>query len=124
MKISQLPGLLVLMMLPGLVYAGSYAPLADFSRVCHKPQCQLTTTMHPSFLKKWTPPAEYFKIPIYPKAILVSAMRSGPAKLHGKVYQTFPSAILPSPDPQKIYVLEIGEMLPDQKDEYRSWIAS
>ena len=103
MKISQLSGLLVLMMLPGLAYAGSYAPLADFSKVSNKPQCQLTTSMHQSFLKKWTPPAKYFKIPVYSNAVLVSAIPSGTAKVQGKNYRTFPSAILLSPDsPAKI----------------------
>ena len=103
MKKSLLPSLLVLIMSPVLVHADSYAPLADFSKSSQTPQCQLSANMHESFLKEWTPPAKYFKIPAYPNAVLVSAMRSGTAKVQGKNYKTFPSAILLSPDsPAKI----------------------
>ena len=103
MKKSLFPSFLVLITLTGLVYAGSYAPLADFSKTGQTPECQLSASMHESFLKKWTPPSKYFKIPVYPNAVLVSAMRSGTANVQGKSYKTFPSAILLSPDsPAKI----------------------
>ena len=99
MKRSLLLSLLLLILLPGLNHAGSYAPLADFSRASNNPQCRLSSSMHESFLKKWTPPAKYFKIPVYPNAVLVSALKSGTANVQGKNYRTFPSAILLSPDP-------------------------
>lgn len=86
-----------LLLLPNLAYASSYAPLADFSAVRQNAQCQMTT-LHESFLKNWTPPADYFIIPAYPQAKLVSAIPSGTANIKGKNYQTFPSAVLLSPD--------------------------
>ncbi len=91
-----------LLFLPGLAYASSYAPLADFSAVRQNAQCQLTT-LQESFLKNWTPSADFFLVPAYPQAKLASAIPSGTAKIEGKNYQTFPSAILLSSDsPQAI----------------------
>jgi hypothetical protein len=87
-----------LLLLPNLAQASSYAPLADFSKVRQNTQCQLTT-LHESFLKSWTPPANFFMVPAYPHAKLVSAIPSGTANIKGKHYQTFPSAVLLSPDP-------------------------
>ncbi len=87
----------LLLLIPNLVQASSYAPLADFSAVRQNPRCQLTT-LHESFLKNWTPPAHYFGVPAYPHANLASAIPSGTANIKGKNYQTFPSAILLSPD--------------------------
>jgi hypothetical protein len=87
-----------LLLLPNLAYASSYAPLADFLAVRQNAQCQLTT-LHESFLKNWTPPADYFMVPAYPQAKLASAIPSGTANIKGKNYQTFPSAILLSSDP-------------------------
>ena len=86
-----------LLLLPNLAQASSYAPLADFSAVRQNAQCQLTT-LHESFLKSWTPPANFFMVPAYPHAKLVSAIPSGTANIKGKNYQTFPSAVLLSPD--------------------------
>ena len=98
MKKFHLLSLVSLIVLPTLTYAGSYAPLADFSLVNNNPQCRLTT-MHQSFLNSWTPPAQFFMVPPYPNAVLASAMPSGNAQIHGQAYQTFPSAVLLSPDP-------------------------
>jgi hypothetical protein len=93
---------LVLLMMPTVVHGSSYAPLADFSAVSKNPQCRLTS-MHESFLQHWTPPAQYFPIPPYPNAVMVSAMPSGKAQIHGQAYQTLPSAVLLTPDlPEKI----------------------
>ncbi|MEX0829286.1 MAG: hypothetical protein WD032_03515 [Nitrospirales bacterium] len=89
--------LVSLLLLPNLAQASSYAPLADFSAVRQNAQCQLTT-LHESFLKSWTPPANFFMVPAYPHAKLVSAFPSGTANIKGKTYQTFPSAVLLSPD--------------------------
>ncbi len=86
-----------LFLLPNVAQANSYAPLADFSAVRQNPQCQLTT-LHESFLKNWTPPANFFMVPPYPRAKLVSAIPSGTATIQGKQYKTFPSAVLLSPD--------------------------
>ncbi len=98
MKKSHLLSLITLIIFPALTQAGSYAPLADFSAVSKNPQCRLTT-MQESFLKNWTPPAQYFMIPPYPNAVLASAMPSGSAQIHGQAYQTLPSAVLLTPDP-------------------------
>jgi hypothetical protein len=89
--------LLWVLVLPSLAHASSYAPLADFSVVRQNAQCQLTT-MQESFLKNWTPPANFFMVPAYPHAKLASAIPSGTANIQGKKYQTFPSAVLLSPD--------------------------
>lgn len=89
--------LALLMMLPTLATGSSYAPPADFSAVSRNPQCRLTS-MHQSFLQHWTPPAQYFPIPPYPNAVLVSAIPSGKAQVHGQAYQTLPSAVLLTPD--------------------------
>lgn len=98
----HLLSLILLMVLPALAYGSSYAPLADFSLVSENPQCRLTS-MHESFLHHWTPPAHFFKIPPYPHAVLVSAMPSGNAQVHGQAYLTLPSAVLLTPDmPEKI----------------------
>ncbi len=94
--------LISLMVLPSTVFAGAYAPLADFSTINNNPQCRLTN-MHQSFLKTWTPPAQYFMVPPYPNAVMASAMPSGNAQIHGQAYQTLPSVVLLTPDPpQKI----------------------
>lgn len=110
-KFHQL-SLVSLIVLPTLAYAGSYAPLADFSAVSKNPQCRLTT-MHESFLNNWTPPAQYFPVPPYPNAVLASAMPSGNAQIHGQGYQTFPSAVLLTPDPPakilEFYKGSVGE---------------
>jgi hypothetical protein len=98
MKKSHLLSLVTLIVFPTLAHASSYAPLADFSAVSNNPQCRLTT-MQESFLKNWTPPAQYFMIPPYPNAVLASAMPSGSAQIHGQSYQTLPSAVLLTPDP-------------------------
>ncbi len=100
------------LLLPNLAYAGSYAPLADFSAVRQIAQCQLTT-LQESFLKTWTPPADYFMVPAYPQAKLASAIPSGTANIKGKNYQTFPSAILLSSDPPQaiiaFYIKTLGK---------------
>lgn len=98
MKKSYWLSLVSLIVLPTLAYAGSYAPLADFSAVSKNPQCRLTT-MQESFLNNWTPPARYFIVPPYPNAVLASAMPSANAQIHGQAYQTIPSAVLLTPDP-------------------------
>lgn len=98
MKKFPLLSLVWLIILPTLAYAGSYAPLADFSTVSENPQCRLTT-MHESFLESWTPPAQYFKIPAYPNAVLSSAMPSSHVQIHGEAYETLPSAVFLTPDP-------------------------
>lgn len=95
--------LLGLLFVPSLTQAGPYAPLADFSTVQQNPKCQLTT-LHESFLKNWTPPANFFMVPAYPQAKLASAIPSGTAHIKGKKYQTFPSAVLLSPDSPKTIV--------------------
>lgn len=88
--------------LPAIALAASYAPVADFSRVKTNPQCRLTI-MNESFLKNWTPAANFFMAPPYPGATLISAIPSGKAQSHGQSYQTLPSAVLLSPDsPDKI----------------------
>ena len=97
MKKFHLLNLVSLTLLPTLVYAGSYAPLADFSAVSKNSQCRLAT-MHQSFLNHWTPPAQYFMVPPYPNAVLASAMPIGNAQIHGQAYQTLPSAVLLTPD--------------------------
>jgi len=110
MKKYGLYHLLWLLLLPSLSYASSYAPLADFSVVRQNAQCQLTT-MHESFLKNWTPPANFFMVPAYPHAKLASAIPSGTANIQGKNYQTFPSAVLLSPDsPEKIIAFYINTL--------------
>ncbi|MCA9463090.1 MAG: hypothetical protein KC563_12485 [Nitrospira sp.] len=91
------------MVLPTMALAASYAPVADFSRVGSNPQCRLTT-MHESFLNNWTPGANFFQVPAYPNAILTSAMASGKAQVHGRSYQTLPSAVLLSSDPPEAVV--------------------
>ncbi len=98
MKKSYWLSLLSLIVLPTLAYAGSYAPLADFSAVSKNPQCRLTTMLE-SFLRNWTPPAQYFMVPPYPNAVMASAMSSANAQIHGQSYQTIPSAVLLTPDP-------------------------
>ncbi len=97
MKKLKLHHLLWVLLLPSLAHASSYAPLADFSAVRQNAQCQLTT-LHETFLKNWTPPSGYFMVPAYPKSKLASAIPSGTATIKGKNYQTFPSAVLLSPD--------------------------
>jgi hypothetical protein len=97
MKTLNLYHILWLVLLPSLAHANSYAPLADFSAVRQNAQCQLTT-LHETFLKTWTPPKGYFKVPAYSQAKLASAIPSGTATIKGKTYQTFPSAVLLSPD--------------------------
>ena len=97
MKKLCLYHVLWLLLLPNLTLASSYAPLADFSAIRQNSQCQLTT-LHESFLKNWTPPTDYFMVPAYPHAKLASAFPSGTANIKGKNYQTFPSAVLLSPD--------------------------
>ena len=62
MKKYCLYHLLWVLVLPSLAHASSYAPPADFSTVRQNAQCQLTT-MHESFLKNWTPPANFFLVP-------------------------------------------------------------
>lgn len=103
--------LIWLLLLPNLAQASSYAPLPDFSAVRQNAQCQLTT-LHESFLKNWTPPANFFMVPAYPHAKLVSAFPSATANIKGKNYQTFPSAVLLSPDsPETIiafYIKTLG----------------
>lgn len=89
--------MLWLLLLPNLAQASSYAPLADFSAVRQNAQCQLTT-LQESLLKNWTPPANFFMVPAYPHAKLAGAIPSGTANIKGKNYQTFPSAVLLSPD--------------------------
>jgi hypothetical protein len=102
MKPFHLLNLVSLIILPTLAYGSSYAPLADFSSVSKNPECRLTS-MHESFLHHWTPPAHFFMIPPYPNAVLVSAMPSGNAQVHGQAYQTLPSAVLLTPDlPEKV----------------------
>ncbi len=103
MKKFCLYHLIWLLLLPNLAHASSYAPLADFSAVRQNAQCQLTT-LHESFLKDWTPPADYFLVPAYPQAKLASAIPSGTANIKGKNYQTFPSAILLSSDPPQAII--------------------
>jgi hypothetical protein len=103
MKKFCLYHLIWLLLLPNLAHASSYAPLADFSAVRQNAQCQLTT-LHESFLKDWTPPADYFLVPAYPQAKLASAIPSGTANIKGKIYQTFPSAILLSSDPPQAII--------------------
>src|SRR5210317_2174202 len=76
-----------LLLLPSLAHANSYAPLADFSAVRQNSQCQLTT-LQESFLKNWTPSADYFIVPAYPQAKLTSAIPSGTANIKGKNYRT------------------------------------
>lgn len=98
MKKFHLLSLVFLIILPTLAYGNSYAPIADFSAVSKNPQCRLTA-MQESFLKNWTPPAQYFMVPPYPNAVLASAMPSGNAQIHGQAYQTLPSAVLLTPDP-------------------------
>lgn len=95
--------LLGLLFVPSWAQAGPYAPLADFSAVRQNAQCQLTT-LHESFLKNWTPPANYFMVPAYPQAKLASAIPSGTAHINGKNYRTFPSAVLLSPDDPKMVI--------------------
>ena len=86
----------------GLVFGSTYAPVADFTPVHGNPHCRFTS-LHETFLKAWTPPAGYFKIPPYPNSVLLSAMPSKTAHIHGKEYRTFPSAVLLSSDsPQQI----------------------
>ncbi len=86
----------------GLTFGNTYAPVADFTPVHQNPHCRFTA-LHETFLKDWTPPKDYFKIPPYPNAILLSAMPSKTAHIQGKEYRTFPSAVLLSPDsPQQI----------------------
>lgn len=97
MKKYCLVPLLWLLLFPSLAYASSYAPLADFAAVRQNAQCQLTT-LHESFLKNWTPPANFFLVPAYPHAKLASAIPSGTATIKGKNYKTFPSAMLLSTD--------------------------
>ena len=92
--------LLGLLFFPTLAQADPYAPLADFSTVRQNPKCQLTT-LHESFLKNWTPSANFFMVPAYPHAKLASAIPSGTAHIKGKNYKTFPSAVLLSPDSPK-----------------------
>jgi hypothetical protein len=92
-----------LLLLPSLAHANSYAPLADFSDVRQNSQCQLTT-LQESFLKNWTPSADYFIVPAYPQAKLTSAIPSGTANIKGKNYRTFPSAILLSSDPPQAII--------------------
>ncbi len=103
MKKSCLFHLVWLLLLPSLAYASSYAPLANFSAVHQHAQCQLTT-LQESFLKNWTPPANFFMVPAYPHARLASAIPSGTANIKGKNYQTFPSAILLSSDPPQAII--------------------
>jgi len=99
-----------LLLFPNLSYASSYAPLADFGAIRQNAQCQLTT-MHESLLKNWTPPANFFMVPAYPNAKLASAIPSGTANIQGKNYQTFPSAVLFSPDsPEKIIAFYINTL--------------
>ena len=97
MKKFWLYHLVWLLLVPNLAQASSYAPLADFSAVRQNAQCQLTT-LHESFLKSWTPPANFFMVPAYPHAKMASAIPSGTATIQGKQYKTFPSAVLLSPD--------------------------
>ncbi len=85
------------LLLPSLIYASSYAPLANFSAVRQHTECQLTT-LHESLLKNWTPSADFFLVPAYPQAKLASAFLSGTAHIKGKDYKTFPSAMLLSTD--------------------------
>lgn len=103
MKKLCLYHLLWLLLLTSLAHASPYAPLADFAALRQDSQCQLTT-LHESFLKNWTPPADYFMIPAYPQAKLTSAIPSGTANIKGKSYQTFPSAVLLSPDSPKTII--------------------
>jgi len=98
MKKCSLYSLIWFFLLPNLAQASSYAPLADFSAVRQNAQCQMTL-LSESFLKNWTPPANFFMVPAYPHARLVSAIPSGTANIKGKHYQTFPSAVMLSPDP-------------------------
>jgi hypothetical protein len=98
MNAIRLVGLLGwLLVLPAMSLASSYAPKADFSNVGKDPQCRLMM-MHEAFLKHWTPPANFFAVPPYPRATLTSAIPSGTAQSHGRSYNTLPSAILLSPD--------------------------
>jgi hypothetical protein len=62
------------------------------------------TLLQESFLKNWTPPADYFMVPAYPHAKLASAFPSGTANIKGKNYQTFPSAVLLSTDPPQAII--------------------
>jgi hypothetical protein len=103
MKKFCLYHLVWLLLLPNLAHASSYAPLANFSAVRQHAQCQLIT-LQESFLKNWTPAADYFMVPAYPKAKLTSAIPSGTANIKGKNYQTFPSAILLSSDPPQAII--------------------
>ena len=92
----------ILLLLPHLANASSYAPLADFSALRQHAQCQLTA-INESLLQSWTPPTDFFTVPAYPEAKLASALPSSTARIQGKEYQTFPSAVLLSTDtPQKI----------------------
>ena len=95
--------LLWLVVFPGLAQASSYAPPADFSAIHQHAQCQLTT-MQESFLKSWTPPANFFMVPAYPRARLASAIPSSTANIKGKNYRTFPSAVLLSSDPPQAII--------------------
>ena len=103
MKKLWLYPLLCFVVGPGTVQASSYAPLADFSAVRQQAQCQMTT-LQESFLKNWTPPANFFMVPAYPHARLASAIPSGTAKIKGKNYRTFPSAVMLSPDPPQVII--------------------
>ena len=98
MKKCYLYSLIWFFFLPNLAQASSYAPLADFSAVRQNAQCQMTL-LSEAFLKNWTPPENFFSVPAYPHARLVSAIPSGTAHIKGKNYLTFPSAVLLSPDP-------------------------
>jgi hypothetical protein len=98
MNAVHLMGLLSwLLLFPAISLASSYAPKADFSNVAEDPHCRLTM-MQEAFLKHWTPPANFFAVPSYPRTTLTSAIPSGTAQAHGRSYNTLPSAILLSPD--------------------------
>ena len=103
MKNFLLSPVFLLLLLPHIAQADHYAPLADFSAIRHHAQCQLTT-VNESFLKHWTPPADFFMIPAYPQAKLVSAFPTGTASINGQNYQTFPSAVLLSQDSPKTII--------------------
>ncbi len=110
MKKIYCPVLMCLLLSTGPAQANSYAPLADFPAVRNNALCQMTTIQE-SFLKSWTPSQNYFKIPAYPNAKLVSAFPSGTAKIGGKSYQTFPSAVLLSQDSPESIVRYYSEAL-------------
>ena len=97
MKMLIIYPLLTFLIFSNLALANPYAPLANFSALHQNPQCQLTT-LQESFLKNWTPPTNYFKVPPYPQAKLANAIPSSIAHINGKDYNTFPSATLLSPD--------------------------